>query len=36
MSDKTCPGCSGAVNANGNCSTSTCWNANNKRHDGQN
>lgn len=31
-----CPGCGEPVNANGNCFNDTCWNANSKRHDGQN
>ena len=31
-----CPGCGGAVNANGNCFNDNCWNSNSKRHDGQN
>lgn len=29
-----CPGCQQAVNANGNCFNSNCWNAHSKRNDG--
>jgi hypothetical protein len=36
MGNDKCPGCGGPVNSNGNCSTGSCWNANSKRHDGQN
>lgn len=29
-------GCGSDLNANGNCFNDNCWNANSKRHDGQN
>jgi hypothetical protein len=36
MSDNGKCACGWDLNANGNCFNDNCWNANSKRHDGQN